>query len=214
MSITGESFDYGPYAFIVAYNRRFTAAYFDYSGLYSYGNQPRICCFNLEKLQVPLALAIPMEELEAGLAPFDELYHQAYRQLMMQKLGFEHLSEKDAEELLQATIALLKDTQIEYHRFFYEVAVGLNRGWREDAGMILENAPFAKEVSQEWRKVYHRLLKDCDPDGIEAQQQKALQRNPKTALHRPLIEEIWQPIVEEDDWQPFQELVKTLQTRG
>ncbi len=40
MSITGESFDYGPYAFIPTYDPKFTAAYFDYSGLYSYGNQP------------------------------------------------------------------------------------------------------------------------------------------------------------------------------
>ena len=29
MSITGESFDYGPFAFIPTYDLRFTAAYFD-----------------------------------------------------------------------------------------------------------------------------------------------------------------------------------------
>jgi len=33
MSITGESFDYGPYAFIPTYDRQFTAAYFDYQTL-------------------------------------------------------------------------------------------------------------------------------------------------------------------------------------
>jgi uncharacterized protein YdiU (UPF0061 family) len=42
MSITGESFDYGPFAFIPTYNLKFTAAYFDYYGRYSYGNQPAI----------------------------------------------------------------------------------------------------------------------------------------------------------------------------
>jgi uncharacterized protein YdiU (UPF0061 family) len=214
MSITGESFDYGPYGFILTYNPRFTAAYFDYSGLYSYGNQPRICCFNLEKLQVPFSLVMPMAELEAGLAPFDDLYHQAYRQLMIQKLGFDYLPGEEAEELLNATIALLKETQIEYHAFFYQLAVGLNQGWRDDAGMILENAPFAKEISQDWRNLYHRLLQDRPPDLIETMQQKALQRNPKTTLQRPVIEEIWQPILEEDDWQPFYELVETLQQRG
>ncbi len=51
MSITGESFDYGPYAFIPSYNPQFTAAYFDYGGRYSYGNQPFICRLNLELLQ-------------------------------------------------------------------------------------------------------------------------------------------------------------------
>jgi uncharacterized protein YdiU (UPF0061 family) len=59
MSITGESFDYGPYAFIPTYNPAFTAAYFDYYGRYSYGNQPGICRLNLEMLQRPLAAVIP-----------------------------------------------------------------------------------------------------------------------------------------------------------
>jgi len=47
MSITGESFDYGPYAFIPTYDRQFTAAYFDYFRRYSYGRQP-VCKLNLE----------------------------------------------------------------------------------------------------------------------------------------------------------------------
>jgi len=38
--------------------------------------------------------------------------------------------------------------------------------------------------------------------------------NPKTALLRPVIESIWQPIIEDDDWQPFYELVYKLQAKG
>ena len=37
MNISGESFDYGPYRFLPAYDPGFTAAYFDHSGLYAYG---------------------------------------------------------------------------------------------------------------------------------------------------------------------------------
>ena len=40
MSITGESFDYGPYRFLPAYDLEFVAAYFDHQGLYAYGRQP------------------------------------------------------------------------------------------------------------------------------------------------------------------------------
>ena len=46
MSIAGESFDYGPYAFIPQYDPQFTAAYFDYFGRYCYSNQPT--CLRLE----------------------------------------------------------------------------------------------------------------------------------------------------------------------
>jgi uncharacterized protein YdiU (UPF0061 family) len=214
MSITGESFDYGPYAFIETYNPHFTAAYFDYSGLYSYGNQPYICRLNLERLQVPLSLVIPIAELEAGLAPFEDHYHQAYHQLMIQKLGFDELPVQDAQTLLKTTIILLRETQIGYHDFFYELAAGLNPGWRQDAEMVLENAPFAAKVSQDWRNLYHQLLQQQSPGAVEQMQAKALQRNPRTALLRPSIEEVWQPIVEDDDWQPFYELVQRLQNRG
>ncbi|MDJ0525209.1 MAG: YdiU family protein, partial [Microcystis sp. M53600_WE12] len=64
MSITGESFDYGPYAFIPSYNPQFTAAYFDYGGRYSYGNQPFICRLNLELLQSPLSMVVSLLELD------------------------------------------------------------------------------------------------------------------------------------------------------
>ena len=38
--------------------------------------------------------------------------------------------------------------------------------------------------------------------------------NPKTALLRPVIESIWQPIVEQDDWQPFYDLIETIQNKN
>jgi uncharacterized protein YdiU (UPF0061 family) len=36
--------------------------------------------------------------------------------------------------------------------------------------------------------------------------------NPKTALLRPVIESVWERITEDDNWQPFYDLVETLQT--
>ena len=40
INITGESFDYGPWRFLPAYDPGFTAAYFDETGLYAFGRQP------------------------------------------------------------------------------------------------------------------------------------------------------------------------------
>ena len=56
MSLVGESFDYGPYAFIERWDPNFTAAYFDQTGLYAFGRQPIICHNNLRLLQEPLAM--------------------------------------------------------------------------------------------------------------------------------------------------------------
>jgi uncharacterized protein YdiU (UPF0061 family) len=59
MSLVGESFDYGPFAFLDRWDPSFTAAYFDQTGLYAYGRQPAICRKNLQMLQEPLALLLP-----------------------------------------------------------------------------------------------------------------------------------------------------------
>ena len=42
--------------------------------------------------------------------------------------------------------------------------------------------------------------------------QTLIEANPKTALLRPVIESVWERITEDDNWQPFYDLVETLQT--
>jgi uncharacterized protein YdiU (UPF0061 family) len=91
MSITGESFDYGPYAFIPTYDLRFTAAYFDDLGRYCFGNQPPICKQNLRSLQVPLSLILPLSDMEQIVEEFDDRFRETFLQRMLQRLGFETL---------------------------------------------------------------------------------------------------------------------------
>ncbi len=95
MSITGESFDYGLSALIPTYNPRFTAAYFDYSGLYRYGHQPLICKSNLQLLQETLAAVIDIKKMKAALENFDDYYLNEYRKLMMNRLGLENLPQPE-----------------------------------------------------------------------------------------------------------------------
>jgi serine/tyrosine/threonine adenylyltransferase len=213
MSITGESFDYGPYAFIPTFDPQFVAAYFDYGGRYSYGNQPYICKLNLEMLQIPLSLVIDKLELSAGLALFDDYYYRNYQQLMLSKLGFVEDSELFKDELLTATIQLLRSTDIGYHDFFAELARGFNDGWREDRNLILENAQFSHKISENWRSIYHRCLNKIPRSQMTEIGDRLNDRNPQTALLRPVIESVWQLIAEEDNWQPFYDLVTKIQQK-
>ncbi|MFN7147707.1 MAG: protein adenylyltransferase SelO family protein, partial [Myxococcota bacterium] len=50
MNVTGESFDYGPWRFLPECDPRFTAAYFDETGLYAYGRQAPAVRWNLDQL--------------------------------------------------------------------------------------------------------------------------------------------------------------------
>ncbi|HEY9651127.1 MAG TPA: YdiU family protein [Coleofasciculaceae cyanobacterium] len=218
MSITGESFDYGPYAFIPTYNSNFTAAYFDYWGRYSYGNQPGICRLNLEMLQKPLAAVIPQVDMDAALAQFDEYYYTTYRQLMVNKLGFEQLPDTQAEELLKLTIQFLQESQVGYHGFFAELAQQFNPIWRDDIEQILAESSLwqSAELSSllgKWREFYHHLLQTLSTAELDAIAQRLREKNPKTALLRPVIEEVWQAIDREDNWEPFYQLVKRIQAK-
>lgn len=210
MSVTGESFDYGPYAFIPTYDPQFTAAYFDYGRRYSYGNQPFICKLNLEMLQAPLSGVISKPDLEAGLAPFEDSYESNYQQLMLQRLGFDGMFTPEAEDLLIFTINLLRNTDISYGGFFAELTKGFSYGWREHSDLILENASFNQEVSEEWRNLYHQCLNKL-PEAEMAQVCDRLNTyNPQTYLVRPLIESVWAGITQEDDWEPFHNLVESI----
>jgi uncharacterized protein YdiU (UPF0061 family) len=211
MAITGESFDYGPYGFIPTYDPSFTAAYFDYFGRYSYGNQPAICHWNLEMLQAPLSRVISFADLEAGLGKFDQCYAQAYRQRMLNKLGFDDLNTPEAEDLLQLTLKFLQHSQIGYHHFFTELRQQFSPTWREDMDAIFDPEPVLssdlKALWQQWKIEYFNVLLGLPESELGLIPERLRISNPITALLRPEIEAIWKLIVEEDDWSGFYDLL-------
>jgi serine/tyrosine/threonine adenylyltransferase len=217
MSITGESFDYGPYAFIPSYQPYFTAAYFDYYGRYSYTHQPGICKWNLETLQDALKAVIDPGAMQTGLAKFDEYYHNEYRCLMLKKLGFEQLLHPEADELLNLTIQFLQESKIGYHEFFYEMARTFSSKWRDEPGLVMADSDIlpasgTSEIFDNFCILYHKILNHFDPEQINIIAKTLARYNPKTVILRPVIESIWEPIVQEDNWQPFYEVIKRIQS--
>lgn len=210
MSLTGESFDYGPYAFIPTYDRTFTAAYFDYSGRYAYGNQPGICRLNLELLQVPLSLIMAKADLEQGLAAFDRHYYRTYEALILKRLGLTALIGDLTTDLLKVTLATLIQTQAGYGEFFATLARCFDPAWRGDGGLI-RGAMALDESWQDWATLYHQALNELAPDGMATVAAQLTEANPQTVLLRPVIELVWEAIAHEDNWQPFQDLVAQLQ---
>ncbi|NES71980.1 MAG: YdiU family protein, partial [Okeania sp. SIO2D1] len=63
---------------------------------------------------------------------------------------------------------------------------------------------------ERWQKLYHQALNSIHVDEMGQIGDRLKAHNPHTALLRPLIERVWQPIVEEDNWQPFYDLLKTI----
>ena len=93
MTISGETIDYGPCAFIDAYDPQAVFSSIDHQGRYAYGNQPNIAQWNLARLAetlLPLidadpdaAVRIATEEVNA----FPEIYQARWLEGMRRKLG-------------------------------------------------------------------------------------------------------------------------------
>jgi serine/tyrosine/threonine adenylyltransferase len=216
MSITGESFDYGPYAFIPTYDPNFTAAYFDYYGRYRYANQPAVCYWNLEMLQYPLRMVMEQSDLEAGLSKFKEHYREEYCRIMLNRLGLEQLSPSEAEEIIMLTLQFIGSTQMGYHDFFIALRQQFDRMWREDGTNILSQVDWELsdehvQILETWRSLYHQYLIRMPEEEMAAIAERLKQSNPTTILLRPEIEAVWERITEEDDWQPFYDLLTNIQ---
>ena len=216
MSLAGESFDYGPFAFLDRWDPGFTAAYFDHSGLYAYGQQPLVCHHNLRLLQEPLAMLLPRQELEARLQRFAPVYDDHYRARLLRRLGFADGGAADAEaaglpDLVPITLQLLADWDVGYGAFFAGLAERVRLGGLPDTAEVLE--PFVASATSParaswlaWRDTWwlwsqHQVARD----GTQALAiGAALQRwNLAQTPVRPLIEGIWEAIDQHDDWQPL-----------
>ncbi|MGD1907983.1 MAG: YdiU family protein [Leptolyngbyaceae cyanobacterium] len=212
MSITGESFDYGPYAFMDRYDPNFTAAYFDYGRLYCYKSQPSICGWNLKRLHKPLKRVISEDVLEAALETFSDRYRHHYHQRMLAKLGFEALPDDLAEALIAETLGVLGQVDCGYHDFFFALTQQFIPEWQTQREVVLADVLPKTAQGKALQSLYHQALQTL-PVGQLGQVKAQLRgSNPQTVLLRPEIEAIWEPITIDNDWQPFEALVAKVQS--
>ena len=125
MSIAGETIDYGPCAFIDAYDPAKVFSSIDQFGRYAYGNQARIALWNLTRLAeclLPLLDAdekIAIEIAQETLGQFGEIFNAAYLDEMRRKLGLAQARDDDAlliADLLKAMADSAADFTLTFRR--------------------------------------------------------------------------------------------------
>ncbi|WP_290609915.1 protein adenylyltransferase SelO [Arsukibacterium sp. UBA3155] len=127
MTITGETIDYGPCAFMEAYDEKTVFSSIDRRGRYAYSNQPPVALWNLTRFaetllpllaaDQPAAIALASSALEA----FSQQYQAAYLQRMTAKLGIEHATPDDAE-LVKSVLALMQQDKVDFTVFFRQLS--------------------------------------------------------------------------------------------
>ena len=101
MTLSGETIDFGPCAFMDAYDPRTVFSSIDQFGRYAYGRQPGIAQWNLARLAEALVPLIDPDEAKsvelasAAISDFAPIYHEAWLAGMRAKLGLVEEEEGD-----------------------------------------------------------------------------------------------------------------------
>jgi len=145
MTISGETIDYGPCAFMEAFDPATVYSSIDDGGRYAYGNQPVVAEWNLARLaeallplfhdDPELAVALAVESLGA----FRRQYSAAWSAGMRAKLGLpDGLDDALTSPLVEGLLSLLQDSRVD-HTSFYRALAAAARGDVEPArGLFLD----------------------------------------------------------------------------
>ncbi|HEX4713223.1 protein adenylyltransferase SelO [Phenylobacterium sp.] len=197
MNMTGESFDYGPYRFLPHNDPNFTAAYFDHTGLYSFGRQPQAVFWNLQQLAGALSLVAGSEALVEALNGFGAAYRDELTAAMLLRLGVRRRNTEEDAALVQAAFRAIAEggERLRWEPFFFDwFCGGEGRALAGTRGDIYAGPDFAE---------FRGLLSGFQPDRPDRIGDPYFARPEPEELLVGEIEAVWAAIAEADDWAPF-----------
>ncbi|WP_239461981.1 protein adenylyltransferase SelO [Occallatibacter savannae] len=213
-SISGETIDYGPCAFMEAYDPATVFSAIDQQGRYAYGNQPRVMLWNLTRLAEAL---LPLLEEEEGseqaalrsaneaLAAFAPKYEVARLDGFRHKLGLFTEREDDAlmvERLLELMFANHTDLTLGFRRL---CGAALGPEGDEEVRSLFADAGGFDSWLVDWRK----RLKE-EPHSPHERARSMRMANPAFIPRNHLVEAALKAASEHQDYQPFEELLDVI----
>ncbi|WP_148575273.1 protein adenylyltransferase SelO [Nocardioides caldifontis] len=167
MTVSGETIDYGPCAFMDAFDPTVVYSSIDEGGRYAYGNQPVVAEWNLARFAESL-LPLLHDEQDEGveiavelLGAFRREYSAAWVAGMRAKLGIpETADEAVTRPLLDDLLALLRDNHVD-HTSFHRRLSRAARGDSEPARALVLDLAGVDAWLDRWRAL------DPDPDAMD-----------------------------------------------
>jgi uncharacterized protein YdiU (UPF0061 family) len=157
MTISGETIDYGPCAFMEAFDPATVYSSIDHGGRYAYGNQPVVAEWNLARLAEALLPLIDDDHERAielaveSLGTFRPLYNAAWSAGMRAKLGLpEGLDEAVATSLFDELLTLLQENHVDHTSFFRALGAAARNDAEPARNLFLDLAGFDGWVER-WR---------------------------------------------------------------
>ena len=199
MALCGETIDYGPCAFMDAYDPETVFSSIDIEGRYAYGNQPHIAGWNLARFAEALLPLLHANQAQAvkmaqdAVAEFTGSYHWNWLAGMRAKLGIFNEEIQD-EFLVEGLLGMLQ----KYHADYTNTFLSLTFDTHEDTGLsgITEFTRW-HEVwqerlarQQETKAASLQLMRDSNPaliprnHQVEAALEAAVERGDYSVMNR------------------------------
>ena len=211
MTISGETLDYGPCAFIDAYDTGAVFSSIDQHGRYAYGNQPAIAQWNLSRLAetlLPLinpddsedAVRMATEEIER----FMPMYQAFWLADMRAKLGLSRAEDGD-RGLTEDLLAVMQAQAVDFTGLFRALAQVL-RGDTAVAHALFDDPTELAPWLERWLARLEREDADAEltASGMDGVNPIYIPRNHK-------VEEALQSAADSSDYEPFKKLLAVLE---
>ena len=126
-SIAGETFDYGPCAFINTYHPETVYSSIDHNGRYAFGNQPKIIKWNISRFAEALLSIIhhdkekSLQLAQATIDQFDEIWKMKYYGMMLNKIGIDN-NDESIYTLVDELLDCMKKLHMDYTNTFWSLS--------------------------------------------------------------------------------------------
>lgn len=211
MSIAGETIDYGPCAFMDAYDPATVFSSIDQYGRYAYGNQPRIGQWNLTRLAEALLPLLSNDQdkavadAEEALAAFGPRFGQRYEGGLRRKLGL--TTHRDGDDALAGDLlGAMAENQADFTLTFRRLGdVSAQAPDREPVRALFVDPTAFDRWASRWSQ---RLDEEPGDDATRQASMRAV--NPAFVPRNHRVEAMIEAAVERDDFEPFDELLRVL----
>ena len=126
MSLSGETIDYGPCAFLDEYNPNKVFSSIDHKGRYAFINQPRIAMWNLARLGETFLHLIDNDEqlaikkIEEVLKKYEKIYNTLWLNMMKNKININQNHKNDIN-LIKELLDLMHVFKLDYTNTFIDI---------------------------------------------------------------------------------------------
>ncbi|WP_028116548.1 protein adenylyltransferase SelO [Ferrimonas senticii] len=196
MSILGETFDYGPFAFLNQFSAGYICNHSDHHGRYAFDQQPGVVLWNLQRLGQALSSQLTAAQIRSALAQYEPALVARYLQRFADRLGLTNTNHDDLP-LIAGLLQLLESQRLDYH-------ISLRRLAECDPNAA--NSPLGAASQSWWQQYQQRLGAITD---VPRWQQQRRAANPAIILRTHLAQQAISA-AEADDLAPLQRLHQAL----